>query len=95
MAAIVWFTMGIALWHFMVFVPDRFWQGIIGALIGATTGAMISGAAFQLALGRSLGETDLLTALMAVPGTAAGLAVVWAIGVRQERRQALIDAQSA
>jgi hypothetical protein len=95
MAAIVWFTMGIAIWHFMVFVPDRFWQGIIGALIGATVGAMISGAAVQVALGRSLGETDLVTALMAVPGTAAGLAVVWAIGVRQERRQALEAAQSA
>jgi hypothetical protein len=24
MAALVWFTMGVALWHFTVFVPDRF-----------------------------------------------------------------------
>ena len=21
---------GLAIWHFMVFVPDRFWQGIVG-----------------------------------------------------------------
>ena len=28
MAALVWFTMGVALWHFTVFVPDRF-QGIL------------------------------------------------------------------
>ena len=27
MALLVWFTMGIALWHFTVFLPDRFWQG--------------------------------------------------------------------
>ena len=37
MALLVWFTMGIALWHFTVFLPDRFWQGIVGALIGATS----------------------------------------------------------
>ena len=34
MAAVVWFTMGIALWHFTVFLPERFWQGIVGAFIG-------------------------------------------------------------
>ncbi len=86
MALIVWFTIGIALWHFTVFLPDRFWQGSIGALIGATVGAVIFGAVVQVALGKSLSETDLITALIAIPGTAAGLAVVWAIGVRQEQR---------
>ena len=35
MALLVWFTMGIALWHFTVFLPDRFWQGIVGAFLGA------------------------------------------------------------
>src|SRR5215208_3753232 len=29
MAAVVWFTVAIALWHFTVFVPDRFWAGIV------------------------------------------------------------------
>jgi len=82
---VVWFTMGLALWHFTVFVPDRFWQGIVGALLGATTGAVIFGAIVQVASGRSLGDTDLLTALIAIPGTAIGLAVVYAIGVRQEQ----------
>lgn len=89
MAVIVWFAMGVALWHFTVFLPDRFWQGIIGALLGAMTGAMLFGAVAQAALGKGLGETDLATALLAVPGTAIGLAVVWAIGVRQEREALL------
>lgn len=89
MALVVWFTMGIALWHFTVFLPDRFWQGIVGALLGATTGAMVVGAAIQIALGRGIGETDLATALMAVPGTALGLAVIWALGVREERQHGL------
>ncbi len=44
MALVVWFTMGIALWHFTVFLPDRFWQGIVGALLGATIGAVVFGA---------------------------------------------------
>lgn len=89
MALVVWFTMGIALWHFTVFLPDRFWQGIVGALLGATIGAVLFGAIFQAALGRGLGETDLATALLAIPGTAIGLAAIWALGVRQERQQEL------
>ena len=38
MALVVFFMMGIALWHFTVFLPDRFWQGIVGAFIGAVIG---------------------------------------------------------
>lgn len=87
MALVVWFTVGIALWHFTVFLPDRFWQGIVGALLGATIGAVLVGAIAQAAAGKSLGETDVSTALLAVPGVLAGLAVVWALGVRQESRQ--------
>lgn len=86
MALVVWVTMGIALWHFTVFIPDRFWQGIIGAFIGAVTGAVVFGLIVQQVSGRGLGETDVGTALLAIPGTAIGLAVVWAIGVRRERQ---------
>jgi len=88
MALVVWFTMGLALWHFTVFLPDRFWQGIIGALLGATLGAVIFGAVVAAATGKSLGDTDLGTALVAVPGTAIGLAVVWFIGIRAEEQHA-------
>ncbi|HEX2266260.1 MAG TPA: hypothetical protein VHH14_08250, partial [Solirubrobacterales bacterium] len=69
MALIVFFIMGIALWHFTVFVPDRFWQGIVGAFIGASLGAVIFGWIVQEASGKTLGETDLSTALIAIPGT--------------------------
>ncbi len=84
MALLVWFTIGIALWHFTVFLPDRFWQGIVGAFLGSTIGAVLFGLAIEVASGKGLGETDILTALTAVPGVAIGLAVVWAIGVREE-----------
>ncbi len=85
MALIVWFTMGIALWHFTVFLPDRFWQGIVGAFLGSVIGAVVFGAIIEVASDRGLGNTDLTTALTAIPGVAIGLAVVWAIGIRSER----------
>jgi ABC-type Fe3+ transport system permease subunit len=88
MAILVWFTMGIALWHFTVFLPeDRFWQGIVGAFIGAVIGALVFGAIVEVASGKSIGNTDLGTALIAIPGVAIGLAVVWALGARAERAQ--------
>ena len=82
MAALVWFTMGIAIWHFTVFVPDRFRGGIVGAFLGAAAGAMVSGAIAQVALGEGIGSTDLATALYAVPGTVVGLGVVYVMGLR-------------
>jgi hypothetical protein len=82
MAALVWFTMGVAIWHFTVFVPDRFWGGIVGAFIGSAAGAMVSGTIAQIALSQGIGDTDLATALYAVPGALVGLAVVYAIGMR-------------
>jgi Ca2+/Na+ antiporter len=84
-AAVVWFVVGLALWHFTVFLPDRFWGGIVGALLGAVTGAMLVGGIEQIASGRSIGDTDIGTVLIAIPGTLIGLAVVYAWGVRQER----------
>jgi hypothetical protein len=84
MAAVVWFTVGLAIWHFTVFVPDRFWGGIVGALLGAVTGAMITGAIAQVAAGSGIGETDLGTVLVAIPGTLIGLAAVYALGVSRE-----------
>ena len=88
MSMLVWVMMGIALWHFTVFLPDHFWQGIVGAFLGAVTGAMASGAIIQIASGRGVGETDLGTAFAAVPGVLVGLAVVYAIGLREERAPA-------
>jgi len=84
MALLVFFTMGIALWHFTVFLPDRFWQGIVGAFLGAVIGSCLVGLIATAAMDKSLSDTDIGTALLAIPGVAIGLAVVWAIGVRAE-----------
>jgi hypothetical protein len=84
MALLVWITLGVALWHFTVFVPDRFWGGIIGAFLGAIAGAVVSGAIWQIAQGDSLGETGVATFVAAIPGALLGLAIVYAVGARRE-----------
>lgn len=84
MAALVWFTVGISIWHFTVFVPDRFWSGIVGAFVGSTIGAMVSGAVAQVASGRGIGETDITTVFVALPGALIGMAIIYAIGARSE-----------
>jgi outer membrane lipoprotein SlyB len=84
MAVLVWTTLGIAIWHFTVFVPDRFRGGIVGAFAGALLGALISGAIWQIAQGDSIGTTDIVTMLAAIPGCVAGLAIVYQWGVRDE-----------
>jgi hypothetical protein len=65
-------------------MPDRFWGGIVGALLGAASGAMVTGAIVHIATGAGIGETDIATMLYAVPGTLLGLAIVYAIGARGE-----------
>jgi ABC-type Fe3+ transport system permease subunit len=84
MAILVWFMTGIALWHFTIFLPDRFWQGIVGAFLGAVTGAVVSGAIAQIAVGRGVGDTDLGTVFYALPGIAIGLGVIYVLGMRSE-----------
>ncbi len=84
MAVLVWFTTGVALWHFTVLLPDRFWGGIVGALLGAVTGAVITGAVAQIAIGESIGQTGIETVIFAVPGTLLGLGAIYMIGLRSE-----------
>jgi hypothetical protein len=84
MSALVWFTAGVALWHFTVFVPDRFWGGIVGAFLGSIAGAMVTGAIAHMASGQGVGETDLGTVLAAVPGALIGMAAIYALGARRE-----------
>ena len=84
MAIVVWLIVGVALWHLTIFVPDRFWQGIVGALLGAIVGAMVTGALVQVLLGRGLGDTDLITFFAAIPGFLIGVAVIYWIGARAE-----------
>ncbi len=83
MALLVWAMMGIALWHFTIFIPDRFWGGIVGAFMGALFGAVIIGFAVNGFSVPGQADTHLASALEAIPGALAGIAVVYFAGVRR------------
>jgi hypothetical protein len=85
MGALAWVMMGLALWHFTIWLPDRFWGGIVGAFLGALIGALIGG---LLIAGFSIpGEADthLLTAVEGIPGALLGMAAVYFEGIRREK----------
>jgi hypothetical protein len=84
MGMLVWVMMGIALWHFAVFVPDRFWGGIVGAFLVAIAGAAIFGFAVSGFTVPGQNDTDLAQALIAVPGAVLALAISWWYGSRSE-----------
>jgi hypothetical protein len=83
MAMLVWTMMGLAIWHFTIFVPDRFWGGIVGAFIGALIGSIMFG---LLVNGFSIpgqDDTEILSALEAIPGAILGIGAVYLVGVRR------------
>ena len=83
MAALAWVMMGIAIWHFTIFLPDRFWAGIVGAFVGAILGAVVIGLLINGFAVPSREDTNILQALVGIPGAVIGLGVVYAIGMRQ------------
>jgi uncharacterized membrane protein YeaQ/YmgE (transglycosylase-associated protein family) len=83
MAALVWVMVGLALWHFTVFLPDHFWSGIVGAFLGAVIGAFVFGFLVNGFHVPGQDDTDLLSAIEAIPGALIGMGVAWYAGVRQ------------
>jgi hypothetical protein len=84
MAMLAWVMMGLAIWHFTIFLPDRFWGGIVGAFLGALIGAALFGFVVNGFTVPGIDETHLLTALEAIPGAVAGIAAMYAEGIRRE-----------
>jgi uncharacterized membrane protein YeaQ/YmgE (transglycosylase-associated protein family) len=85
MGMLAWVMMGLALWHFTIWLPDHYWGGIVGAFIGALVGSALFGliiSGFSIP-GRH--TTDIGTALEAVPGALIGIALVYFEGSRRER----------
>ena len=83
MALLVWVMVGLALWHFTVFLPDNFYGGIVGAFCGALLGSVIFGIIVNLGSIPGESETDLMTGVEAIPGALIGLGIMWWLGVRQ------------
>ena len=85
MSALVWVMMGIAVWHFTVFVPDRFFGGIVGAFLVATASAVLFGLIVNVGDVPGEDDTEVVQALIAIPGAALGLAGSWLYGRRYDR----------
>jgi hypothetical protein len=88
MGMLAWTMMGLAIWHFTIFLPDHFWGGIVGAFLGALVGAIVVGFLISGLTVPGQDDTHLLTALEGIPGALLGLAVVYGEGVRRERLDA-------
>ena len=83
LALLVWSVTGIALWHFAVLVPDRFWGGIIGALLAAVIGAVVMGYGLPSPGLPPANPPGLLQGLLALPGAVAGLGLSYWYGARR------------
>ena len=73
MAMLGWVMMGLAIWHYTIFMPDRFWGGIVGAFVGSLFGAVMVGLIISTIKFSELRvpgekETDIAVVLYAVPG---------------------------
>src|SRR5271165_5268342 len=93
MGMLGWVMMGLAIWHFTIFLPDRFWGGIVGAFVGSLFGAILMGLfiyGVRISALRIPGEraTDIAIVMYAVPGALLGIALVYLEGVRRERAAA-------
>jgi len=91
MAMLVWVMVGLAIWHFSIFLPDRWLGGIVGAFVGAVLGAVIFGLIISGGI-PARDDTDLLTAFESIPGTLIGMGLVYWLGVRQEERTGEVHA---
>ena len=94
MSMLGWVMMGLALWHFTIWLPDHFFGGIVGAFIAATVGAVVFGvvlAGFTIP-GRH--DTDIVQALIAIPGALIGLALSYWYGARVDREHGIDHGQT-
>jgi hypothetical protein len=82
--ALAWTMMGLALWHFTIFIPDRFWGGIVGAFLGSVLGAILFGLVIHGFSVPGQSDTTVLTTIEAVPGSILGVAFIYWLGLRGE-----------
>ena len=89
MILVVWTMMGSALWDFTVFVRDRFWGGIVGAFLASAAFAALFGFIANGLTVPGSSDMDITQALIAVPGSAIGLALSYWWGARVDRRHGI------
>jgi len=92
MSVFVWSMAGIALWHFTIFVPDKFAGGIVGAFLAAWFGALASGFVLEGFALPSDNPPGMKHALYAIPGSLAALVGCYVHGAGAARRRSAASA---
>jgi hypothetical protein len=85
MGMLAWVMMGLALWHFTIWLPDRYWGGIVGAFVAALVGGILSGLIVNGFSVPGRHDTHIATSVDAIPGALIAMALVYIEGMRRER----------
>ena len=88
MGLLAWAMMGLAIWHFTIWLPDHNWGGIVGAFVGSLIGAVLVGLIIHGFSIPGPHNTHLITALEGIPGSLIGIGLIYAEGLRRERAAA-------
>jgi hypothetical protein len=83
MGMLVWVMIGLAIWHGTIWIPDRFWGGIVGAFLGALIGSVLAGLIINGFTVPGQNDTTLATALEGIPGALIGITAIYFEGVRR------------
>jgi hypothetical protein len=84
MSVFVWAMVGIALWHFTILVPDKFYGGIVGAFLAAFGGGLFTGFLLPTPGVPLENPPGVAEALWPIPGALLALACSYAYGARRE-----------
>jgi uncharacterized membrane protein YeaQ/YmgE (transglycosylase-associated protein family) len=89
MSMFAWVMMGLAIWHFTIWVPDRFWGGIVGAFVFAIIGSVIFGLIVNGFTIPGSSDTTIVSAVEAIPGALIALGLCYFIGARKGNEPAI------
>lgn len=97
MGMLGWVLMGLALWHFTIWLPDHFWGGLVGAFVAALAGSILCGLliyGIKVSAVAIPGKeaTDLVVVLYSIPGALIGMGIAYVVGLRAERELAMREA---
>jgi hypothetical protein len=85
MGLLAWVVMGLAIWHFTIWLPDRYWGGIVGAFIAAIIGAAVIDLAIHGFSIPARHSTHLITALEGIRGALIGIGLIYTEGTLPSR----------
>jgi hypothetical protein len=85
MAGLAWVMMALALWHFAIWVPDKFWGGIAGAFVGAAIGGFLSGLVLRGFTVPGNDDLKFIDAIVSIPGALIGMGLFYLEGIRRDR----------